>query len=202
MIPSAAEIARSLNGAWLLFRRDPGGLALFDRTARGAWNSFFAAVLVAPLYATLWLLRDTGAGVGAGAATAVEAAADDTGMRFIAVKAIGYIAGWLAFPALAFEVVRLLGRTERYVAFVVATNWAGAIQQGIYLGVGLLMTLGPFPPPVAAMATLAALAVALAYGWFAIRVSLGVPGAVAAGLLALDFALGLIIAGMERGLLR
>ncbi len=198
MIPSAAEIARSLNGAWLLFRRDPGGLALFNFTARGAWNSFFAAVLVAPLYATLWLLRDT----GAGAATAVEAATDDTGMRFIAVKAIGYIAGWLAFPALAFEVVRLLGRTERYVAFVVATNWAGAIQQGIYLGVGLLMTLGPFPPNVAAMATLAALAVALAYGWFAIRVSLGVPGAVAAGLLALDFALGLIIAGVERGLLR
>ncbi len=191
MIPSPAEIARALTGAWLLFRRDPRGMALFDLTARGAWNSFFAAVLVAPLYAAVWLLRDTG--------SAFSAAGSE---RLVLVKAIGYVVGWLAFPVVAFEAARLLGRTERYVALVVAANWAGAIQQGIYLGVGLLMTLGPFPPTVAAMATLAALAVALAYGWFVIRVALDVPGAAAAGLVGLDFALGLIIAGIERGLLR
>ncbi len=182
MIPSAPEIARSMTGAWLLFWRDARGMALFDVTARGAWKSFFAAVLVAPLYVTLILSRDPGGS--------------------LVVPMIGYVVGWLAFPVVAFEAARLLGRADRYVAFVVATNWAGAIQQGLYLGVGLIVIVGASPPPVAGAMTLAALAVALAYGWFVIRTALALPGLAAAGLVALDFALGLVIAGIERGLVR
>lgn len=189
MIPSSAEIARSLTGAWLLFRRDPRGMALFDCSARGAWNSFFAAVIVAPLYIVLWLLRDTG-----GAFAAVG------GERLIAVKAIGYAVGWLVFPVVVYEIARRMDRAGRFIPFVVAYNWTSVIQQGIYLGVGLIVTIGPFPPKAAGALTLAALAVALAYAWSVIRIALNVSGPVAAGLIALDFALGFLIAAVERGM--
>ena len=189
MIPSSAEIARSLTGAWLLFRRDSRGMALFDCSARGAWNSFFAAVIVAPLYIALWLLRDTGGAFSA-----------DGGERLIAVKAIGYAVGWLLFPVVVYEIARRMDRAGRFVPFVVAYNWTSVIQQGIYLGVGLIVTVGPFPPQAAGAMTLAALAVALAYAWSVIRVALDVSGPVAAGLIALDFALGFVIAAVERGM--
>ena len=52
--PPAQEILSGLYGAWRLLRRDPQQAeACFRADATGFWNSFFAAVLVAPGYAVL-----------------------------------------------------------------------------------------------------------------------------------------------------
>ncbi len=47
------EAIVSLYGAWRLARLDRRGFEVFDQTPAGAIRSFFAAVLVAPMYA-LW----------------------------------------------------------------------------------------------------------------------------------------------------
>ena len=47
---TAREVTAALYGSWRLARLDPGGMAYFNRTVEGFWNSFFAAVIVAPGY--------------------------------------------------------------------------------------------------------------------------------------------------------
>ena len=54
---TSREVVAALYGAYRLARFDPSGLALFDATIAGFSRSFFAAVLVAPVYLVLLLIR-------------------------------------------------------------------------------------------------------------------------------------------------
>ena len=59
-MPSLAEVARAIYGAWRLMLFDADGMTFFDLSTGGFWRSFFAAVVVAPLYAVLVVI-DLGA---------------------------------------------------------------------------------------------------------------------------------------------
>ncbi len=111
-VPSGAEIARAIDGAWRLACRDPDGLRAFPDTIESFWRSFFAAAIVAPFYALMLMLRDLPADPRGG----VE--------LMLLVEAIGYVANWAAFPLAMVYVTRLIGRERRYLVFVQAFNWS------------------------------------------------------------------------------
>jgi hypothetical protein len=189
-MPSTIETLRALYGAWRLARLDKGGMAYFDVSERGFWTSFFAALIVAPLYALFLYLRF---------ASGLENAPVG---RFVPIKAIAYALSWIAFPLAMATYTRLVGCWPRYVAFMVAYNWSSVLQNGLYLGVVILATLKVLPTTAANFLGVVAFGLVIAYSWVVARIALRTTGMVATGVVALDFFLGLAINAISDRMLR
>jgi hypothetical protein len=175
------EAALSLYGAYRLACADKNGLDYFNATVEGFWRSFFAAVLVAPLYAPLPLIRY---GMGHVAASPP---------RYIAIEIVAYVFFWVAFPVAALTVSELMGRRHRFFRFMVAYNWAMVLQYLVYLPVVVLAGLGVLSTGAQATLELIVLALLLVYSWFIARVGLDISGPAAAGIVLLDFSIGVAI---------
>lgn len=175
------ESVAALYGAVRLARLDARGLQYFDRTVRGFWRSFYAALIVAPFYATVLAMRYLADLDGASA------------LRFTLVETVAYVVGWVAFPVLMATVCRALDREGRFVGYIVVYNWAAVLQNAAYLPLAMLAIDGVAPSSVANPLALGMLALILAYGWFIARVALEVTALAAAGIVALDLALSILI---------
>lgn len=184
---NGAEAIRSLYGAYRLARLDPRGLEFLDQSHEGALRSFWAAVIVLPVFLPLILLRPDGV-----ATTGIA--------RLLLVEGVSYVISWTAFPVLMVHVAALLGRQTRYAAFVSAYNWSGAASALVMSPVALASTLAPSEP--LALLQLAVMALLLGYEWFVTRTVLGVGGGIAAGLVFADLILSLYIRGVTDGLLQ
>ena len=184
MMPTAHEIARALYGAYRLARLDKRGLAFFDASVGGFWRSFFAAVLVAPFYGLLLALRYQ---VEAGAAGP---------LRHALIEAVAYVIAWLAYPVIMIGLTRVLDREARYLRYIVAYNWAAVLENALYLPVAMLAVSDSVPGDAGNLLGMVALMLILAYTWFIARAALDVSALTAAGLVAMDFVLSLIINGI------
>ncbi len=179
MIPPADEIARHLQGAWLLARGDRRGLDWFDLSVDGFWRSFSAALLAAPVYALVLLEQYAAVGW------------PEQGWRAAFAEGVAYVGGWLAFPLAAVFLTRLLGLSGRYVTLVVAANWSAVLQVGFYaalLTVSLVLPAGTRSPLL-----LGGTLLVLAYQWSVIRAALGTGAGTAVGLVLIDVLLGMMV---------
>lgn len=176
-MPTRAEIARSLEGAWLLARGDPRGVARLDLTLEGFWRSFAAALVAAPAYAVVLVEQHAFRGWPDGLAGA------------LAGETVAYAAGWLTFPVAAVFLTRLLGLTARYVPLVVAANWSAVLQIALYALTVLLGLL--LPRELRTLLLLCATAAVLVYQWFVIRSALATTGGIAFGLVVIDVLLSM-----------
>lgn len=186
MIPPSDEIARHLQGAWLLARGDRRGLDWFDLSVDGFWRSFSAAVLAAPVYALVLLEQYAALGW------------PEQGWRTAFAEAVAYACGWLAFPLAAIFLTRLLGLAGRYVTLVVAANWCAVLQVGLYAAcvtVSLVLPAGMRSPLL-----LGATLLILAYQWFVIRTALDTSVGTAVGLVLIDVLLGMMVSRAVDGL--
>lgn len=188
MLPSSAEIARSVQGAWLLAQGDTRGLDLFDLSIEGFWRSFAAALLVAPAY--LLLLVEQYATVGWPQQT----------LATVVAELVAYGCGWLSFPLAAIFLTRLLGLGARYVPLVVAVNWSAMLQITLYTAVVVLGLL--LPGEVRTMLLFTATLVVLGYQWFVIRTALVTSGTIAFGLVVIDVLLSIATSRAVDGLLQ
>lgn len=179
--PALSEIAYGLYGAWRLLRRDPDGKQVFRNDVEGFWNSFFAAVIVAPGYAVLVGLHINDGG----------ASADLVSTTLIHLEA--YAITWLLFPLAMFYLCAGLEREEQWLPFVVALNWSKVLQLVIYLPFSLLAATGALGPGGGALVTLGATMAVLIYQWFVTKTMLDIPGPTAAGLTGIDLVLGILI---------
>ena len=183
------EVSSALYGALRLAQLDPRGLRFFNATAAGFWRSFFAAVMVAPLYAILLFVRYL---------TGHESAPVP---RYVAVETIAYVIAWVAFPVAMDPLSRLFGRSQRYIPYIVAYNWAAVWQNALYLPLAVFGLTGTVPGPVYSVLNIAALTLILFYGWFIARTALQVTAPTAAGVVVFDFLLSLFINGFADRLL-
>lgn len=178
---SAREAATSLYGAYRLARFDARGMTYFETSLGGFWRSFYAAVIVAPMFAVLLVMRYAAGGVAVG------------GVRFAVVEAIAYVIAWVAFPLVMVSLARLLKREERYLGYIVAYNWASVLQNGLYLPLVMLGMAGVIPAETVGPLSLIALSLILVYGWFIAKVALDVGAGTAVALVALDLVLSVFI---------
>ena len=185
MIPDRTEIFNSIYGAWRLARLDPSGMRYFSLTIEGFWRSFFAAIVVAPIYIYIRVIRP--------AAPVVEGAPPVDAAPNLVVDIGAYIVGWVAFPVLMILLARLLNVSGQYVSFIVAYNWANVVQWALFgVAATIAAALGA-ETGLGAVLNLAALAAVLFYQWFIARTALMTSAYVAAGIVVIDVLLGLII---------
>lgn len=189
-MPTLGETIRALYGAYRLARFDAGGMQYFDASLDGFWKSFFAAVIIAPLYFLLLMLR-------------FQAGGSDAALpRFFSAEAIAYVIAWVLFPLLMLSIAKVLDREKNYLGYIIAYNWANVLQNGIYLPVAILAQTGVIPPDAGSALGLMLLLAILVYSWFIARTALDIPGPAAAALVALDLILGILVNGFAESMIR
>lgn len=188
MIPSLREIVTSLFGSWRLAHFDRTGMAYFDKTVEGFWRSFFAAILVAPLFAVMLGLRYSAEG----------ALADP--VHYGILEAMSYLVGWFAYPVVILALSESLDCRDRFIGYMVAYNWAMVLQNAVLVPLGILNALRVFSPDIATLVWLVAVGLIAAYLWFIARAGLGVAPLTAFGIVAIDILLSLVISAVTDNL--
>lgn len=186
---TSREVVTALYGAYRLARFDPSGLDFFDATIAGFWRSFYAAVLVAPVYLLLLLIRYA------------QLAEQISPFRFFAIEVIAYVIAWVAFPLIMASLARTLGRDAFFIRYIIAYNWGAVLQNALYLPIAMLATGGLLAGPSANALGFLALSLILVYVWFITRTALEVAGGIAAAIVGLDLLLSIFINGYAEGML-
>lgn len=134
-MPPADDIQRQLTGAWMMMTGRRDGLRLLDLSMDGFWNSFFAIVVAAPAMLAGWApmageVAGADAGFGQRASVVARLALVDIGAWVLPIVGLAAVAG-------------TVGIRDRFVHYVVATNWGGALFSWFMLPVAVLRLFAP-----------------------------------------------------------
>jgi hypothetical protein len=134
-MPSSDYIQQSLSGAARLMAGRKDGVRLLDISADGFWTSFFAIVVALPAMTVTWVTL----------ANEIAFQGDGIGSRLSIVLSLAAIdvVAWILPLGLLALVARLAGMAHRYVHFVVASNWGGAIYVWIMVPPALVRLFWP-----------------------------------------------------------
>jgi hypothetical protein len=176
-----------LHAAWLLAWGRSDGVALLapppERAAALAARSFRALPLCLPAFLCLHLIGWAQAGPGV-----------QPGLDF-AHDLLGFVVGWLGFAVVTHGLAGRLGRAAHWPLFITLWNWCNLLQFLMLVAAALPALFG-LPVVVAETAWLVALGWALWLEWFATRLTLAVPGTVAAALVLLDVSIGMALSAL------
>jgi len=184
---SADDIQRGLVGAWRLFLGKREAVLLFDTSFTGFWRSFLAVILVLPIY-VLYIGSERRMIVGS----------LPSGMAFdettFAVSRFGALAlDWMVFPLVTALLARPLGFANHYVRLIVAFNWGSPLVSGIVALPAILYAFGIVSQGIASLLLFAALALTIRFRFITARAALDCGFSLAAGLVALEFLLSLVL---------
>jgi hypothetical protein len=183
------ELSAGIYGAWRLAHVDPRGLAYFDDSERGFWQSFWAAVLAAPAYALVVAINVTG--------PEDQLLGEIDGTRLLLVETIAYVIGWTAFPLAMVTITRRLGREPHYFRYIVASNWGGLLEMTAFLPV---VALAESSPALEVLPALVGVAL-LSYQWYIARTALEITNRQALLPVAVNFAIGVTVALVARAMI-
>jgi hypothetical protein len=193
MIVTADEVNRSLKGTMALLHLRVEGLSAFDISERGFWRSFTAIGLTLPAYVVSVAFERLRLGLPGGRIL--------DSLWLDAIVALAHVAGFLALPLAMIGVARRLHLTERYVPFVIVTNWISVIGLLVLSVPATLLLAGWATPPLASLFTLAFAFLVLRVQWFATKVTLGVSSGLAVAIVGFGIVLNLLVGSVTRILL-
>lgn len=183
------DLSAAIYGAWRLAWVDPRGLAYFDASERGYWQSFWAAVIAAPAYSLIVAINLSGPDY---------ANAPPIGdLRLLLIELIAYVISWTAFPLAMVTVAKMLGREAQYMRYIVAANWGGLLEMAAFLPA---TAVGETVPALEVLPVLVSIAM-FSYEWYIARTALALTSRQALIPVAINFAFGLIIAIIARALI-
>ena len=110
------KIFQPIYGAVRLAQGKRDGMSLFGDSETDFWQSFYAAIIVAPLFFIFISLQSN---------TGVRSALS---VNFYAIHAISYVVGWVLFPLVMIHLVKTIGRQQFYIRLIVAYNWASVFK--------------------------------------------------------------------------
>ena len=179
MRPSLGEVSVALYGAWRLMRFDPNGLNYFVTTRDAFWKSFYAAVLCLP-----------------GIMITIQAANGGLStLHGLISHGLAYLVGWVALPVVLHGICEVIGKQHHFIRCVIAINWSLVLQTYFFLPFSLMSSFEQ-APGIWAFASLAALLFVLVYEGYIFHRSLEVTTLAAAGLVAVDVALSLLLSSI------
>lgn len=179
------EIQKSLSGAWRLMLGKPDGLRLLDLTADGFWNSFFAILIAAPALIVGW--------VGVSGELALQPMVDASRFSIILRLALIEIGAWI-LPLVAFALVaRRVGVGDRFVHYVVASNWTSAIIAWVMLPAALSHMLMPAAQSFTTLLSLLLFTLTMVFSWRMTNAAIGKGAAVGTAVFAGMFVTSLIV---------
>jgi len=179
--PIRLAISAGLLGAVLLARGRAAGMALMEPTGEGARRSFAAAAICLPAFLVLRLWSNL---------------PEELSDRALVAELVGYVLGWVVFALASLPLVQGWGKGGLWPRFLAAWNWTSVVQYAVQLVVMLPGALGLISGGMAQGLTLAAMGYLVWLEWFVARTALGVSGARAAGLVAMDLTIGIFIASL------
>ena len=162
-MPSWAEIRILLGGAVRLAKFDIRGLDVFGNTPKDAGTSFYAAVLVAPMY-LLWANLH-------GSGLPEKYSFLHTGL----FETLSYAVGWMIFPLCMWYFSGVLDCRKRFFHFLTAYNWVSVIQNGLFMGMDLLFWMTSASDSARGFFGMVLLVYVLIYGTFVARTALALP---------------------------
>lgn len=176
---SLAEAHRALYGAGLLARFNRDGFLALGNDRQAAVRSFYAAVIVAPMY-LMWI--------------ALYGQPHPENTPFLSIllfEILAYAAGWMIFPLVMWQMSNVLGCRDNYFRFLTAYNWAAVIQNALFMGMDLIFWLIGAPDGARGFFGLILLVYVLLYGWFVAKNGLGLAAGPAVTVVALDLIIAL-----------
>lgn len=175
------DVIKALYGTFRLALLDPGGLEQLDQSATGFWRSFYAAVLIAPLFGLLLVLRHS-YGLDEGNL-----------VRFLFVEFTSYVIVWTVFPQILSVICKVMDRQDRFITTIVAYNWSAVWQNLLYLPIAILGTVGFLSDDLANELGFIALIMILFYTGYIIKTALNVPVITAACIVSIDMAVAILV---------
>ncbi len=184
-----SEMTNALIGIFRLARLDPAGIECFRNTPGAFWRSFRVALIIAPFYAGLLAMRYAMGEVSTPL------------LRFITIQIIAYTIAWLAFPVIIEPICRGMERSGKYLRFIIVYNWTGLLQNMLYIPFAMLSVTAVLPQGRGGDFGLAILLVIMAFNWFIAKTALQIAARQAAAIVAIDFAISLLINGYAEKIL-
>lgn len=182
------SVVSGLQAAFLLARGRTDGLRYLEPDQAGAARSFLALPLTLPAVVCLQLIQWLPSGVPPQAG------------HMLGLDLMAFIVGWLGFAALTFELIRFYGHGHHWARFIAAWNWCNVVENAL-LVVGCIPGLLGAPPILDEASQLFAIGWAVWIEWFAIRQALQTNWLIAAWLVVLDQAIGLMMAALTLGMI-
>jgi hypothetical protein len=156
MLVTADETQASLTGAWRLMLGKADGVRLLDLSADGFWNSFYAMIVAVPALMVGWV----------GIANEVGDPDAFAGRLAMLVKLATVDLGAWVLPLVALALVAPhAGIGARFVAYVVASNWASAIIAWLMLPSALVRLFLPATDATAGFVSLFCFLLSMVLTW-------------------------------------
>lgn len=178
---SPSQFASYVYGSLRLARLDRQGLQFFGNTPEAFWQSFQAAVIVAPVFVVFKMTQLT------------ELTVDSGPVSIVVVNMLMYVISWVLFPLVMLSLTEAIGKRDQYCQYITAYNWSQVLWLGLLLIVLLLRLSGILPPSAVSILFWILQALILLWAGFIARAALGVTIPGAAGIVILDFGLDLLI---------
>lgn len=164
-MPPVEDIQRQLLGAWRMMTGRRDGIRLLDLSVDGFWNSFFAIVVAIPALLAGWVpvaadFVEPGASLAPRLAAVVRLALVDIGAWVLPIAALAAVAG-------------LAGIRDRFVHYVVASNWGGALFAWFMLPAALLRLAAPGAAELTTLLSLGIFLGCMVLSWRLTDASLG-----------------------------
>ncbi|MGN6766561.1 MAG: transporter [Rhizobiaceae bacterium] len=188
-MPTAEEIQQYLHGAWRMMLGKADGLKELDLSVDGFWNSFFAIVVALPALIVNWVTIADSYG---------DLAVDfnDRFAIFIRLAVIDFAAWLIPLAGLA-AVAPTVRLAERYVHYVVASNWATAIVAWLMVPPAALLLILPDATDLAWFLSMVIFIASQIFVWRMTNVAIGkgatVASAVYAGMLVASIVILLVL---------
>ncbi len=156
MLVSAEDTQASLTGAWRLMLGRADGMRLLDLTADGFWNSFYAMVVAVPALVVGWVGIANELG---------DPEAFGTRLSLLVRLAMVDFGAWVLPLVVLALVAPRVGIGGRFVAYVVASNWASAIIAWLMLPSALVRLFLPAADAIAASVSLVCFLLSMVLTW-------------------------------------
>lgn len=175
-MPPVEDIQRQLLGAWRMMTGRRDGIRLLDLSVDGFWNSFFAVVVALPVLVVAWVpianeAFGSGSTFGMRLSYMLRLAMVDIGSWVLPIAALAAVAGYA-------------GIRDRFVHYVVATNWGGALFAWFMLPASLLRLVAPGAAEFATLLSLGIFLGCLILSWRLTDAAIDKGGAMATGVFA------------------
>jgi len=185
-IITVEEATRGIFAAWFMFLRDKRAALLLENTYMAAVKSYWAALIVLPLYmlGTMIEFLNPSDDIRNFAALAGEAGLFNATVAEFCIFVLCWFVAW---PLVLDRIAPLLDCDGNFFRYIAAYNWMRVTYVLVGLSFVSLYAAGLIPASVADAAALTVLVLLWSYHWFVLRHALGVNGSLAALLVAVEF---------------
>ncbi len=178
MFPSRDELMRSVFAAWRLLHYDRAAPHYFDLSLGGLRRSFAAPLAMLPLALLTVVLARVN---------------DEQAHVDLFAETVGYVLFFVLWPLLLIPVARAARLTGSYVTYVIAYNWSVVVIMVFMLPAGVAQAAQGERGGMGDVIYLALALGSMIYQFMVARLAFQAPAPLAAGLVALDIALTVLI---------